>query len=362
MNRAALALGLTLAACGGDDAPGVEPERCEVPAGDGPAFELGGPMCDRLSSYRLFDDLAAQDPADGLVPYDLNSALFSDYTTKYRFLYVPDGEAMTWHDVDAFEMPVGTIIVKTFAYLDDRREPDGGRDLLETRLLLRQADGWEAAAYLWNDDETEAELAVAGATLAATWIHDDGEPRDNAWVVPNKNQCKGCHGEHDEVISPLGPKARHLNRDGQLEAMIAAGRLSGAPDDPGGWPALPAFDDEAAGTVEERARAWLEINCAHCHNPTGAARTSGLDLRVSQVEPVEYGVCKFPIAAGTGSGGRPYGIVPGMPDQSILQYRIDSTDPEVRMPELGRNLVDEEGAALVREWITGLTGDCSAAR
>lgn len=342
-----------LAACGGDD--DGAPETCVMPAGDGPGFDLEGGLCQKLSTYRLFDDLTAQAPAAGVVPYDLNTALFSDYTTKDRFLVIPAGEAMQWQDVDALDMPVGTMIVKTFAYLADRREPDGARDLLETRLLLHRSTGWDAVAYIWNDDDTDAELALAGGTIHAAWIHDDGEPRENDWVVPNKNQCKNCHGEHDEVITPLGPKARHVNRDGQLEAWVEDGMLSGAPDDATTWPKLPAFDDEATGTVDERARAWLEINCAHCHNPTGAARTSGLDLRIAQTNPVEYGICKFPIAAGTGSGGRPYGIVPGDPDQSILQYRIEATDPEVRMPELGRSLVHDEGVALIRRWISEMT-------
>ena len=344
-----------LAACGGDDG---EPETCVMPEGDGPGFEIDGEMCQHLSTYRLFDDLTAQVPAAGVLPYELNTELFSDYTTKHRYLVIPEGEAMAWEDVEALEMPVGTVIVKTFTYLADRRDPDGPRDLLETRLLLRHSDGWEAAAYIWNEDESDAELAVAGGTIHAEWIHDDGEARENEWFVPNKNQCKNCHGEHDEVLSPLGPKARHLNRDGQLEAFVDDGLLTGAPADSTTWPKLPAFDDDATGTLDERARAWLEINCAHCHNPTGAARTSGLDLRISQTNPVDYGICKFPIAAGTGSGGRPYGIVPGDPDMSILQYRIEATDPEIRMPELGRNLVDTQGVALIRQWIAELPGTC----
>jgi len=349
---AALGLLGATAACGGDD---DATETCVMPDGDGPGFDLDGPMCRHLSTYRLFDDLHEQVPTAGVRPYELNTPLFSDYATKYRYLVLPEGEAAQWQDDDALDLPVGTMIIKTFTYLDDRREPDGTRDLLETRVLLHRADGWEGSAYIWNDDDTDAELAVAGGTIQTAWIHDDGEPRENEWGVPNKNQCKNCHGEHDEVISPLGPKARHLNRDGQLEAMVADGDLEGAPADPATWPKVAQADDDTTGTVEERARAWLEINCAHCHNPTGAARTSGLDLRISQTTPVEYGICKFPIAAGTGSGGRPYGIVPGDPDMSILQYRIDATDPEIRMPELGRNLVHEEGAALIRQWISEMT-------
>lgn len=363
---AALALGLAAApGCGGGD-DGGPAETCTV-AGGAPGFDAAGPLCTKLSSYQLFDDIAAQAPADGVVPYDLNTPLFSDYATKYRFLYVPDGQTMAWDDVESFDLPVGAILVKTFAFLADRREPDGARDLIETRLMIHRADGWEPAAYLYDPDDQDATLAIAGATVDVAWIHDDGSPRTDAYGVPNKNQCKNCHEEHDDIVGPLGPKARHLNRPGpdgsgiddQLAHLIDLGVLAGAPADPTTWPRAAVFDDPSTGTVEARARAWLDINCSHCHNPRGAARTSGLDLSLGQTDPYEYGVCKAPVAAGTGSGDRPYGIVPGDPDQSILVYRIESTDPAVRMPELGRNLVHEEGVAVIREWISSMSGGCA---
>jgi uncharacterized repeat protein (TIGR03806 family) len=344
-----------LAACGGGG--GDDDEVCDPP--DGPGFDPAGPMCTRLSSYGLFEDAHAQVPAEGLIPFELNTALFSDYTTKYRFLHVPDGETIGWQDEDALDFPVGTILVKTFAYLADRREPAGARDLLETRLLLHRDDGWEAASYIYDDADEEAYLKVAGDTVHAEWIDLAGEAQSNEYVVPNKNQCKNCHEDQIDVFDPLGPKARHINRDGQLEDLVDRGLLTGAPADPADWPLAPVFDDESTGTLEERARGWLDINCSHCHNPAGAARTSGLDLRASQTEPFDYGICKPPVAAGLGSGGRSYGIVPGQPDESILVYRIESTDAEVKMPELGRNLVHAEGVALIREWITTLTGVCA---
>ena len=179
--------------------------------------------------------------------------------------------------------------------------------------------------------------------------------------MPNANQCKNCHAEHDNKSTPLGPKARHLNKDGQLEAMVAAGQLTGAPD-PTTWPKAPDAFDASTGTLDQRARAWLDINCGHCHNPKGLARTSGLYLDITETDPAVFGVCKPPVATGRGSGGLQYDILPGQPDQSILVYRISSTAAEVKMPELGRNLVHEEGVALIREWITSMTGGCSLAR
>ncbi len=347
MKLALLAV-LALVACGDD---GGSSEMCDR------TTVRDGKMCARLSDYGLFDDIATQTPAEGVIPYDLNTPLFSDYTTKQRFFAVPDGEAMTWADPGAFAVPTGTIVIKTFSYLADRRAPAGDRRLLETRLLVKQESGWTGASYIYGDATDDAELAVAGDTLAASWIHDDGAERTNDYVVPNKNQCKNCHADHDDTIDLLGPKARHINRDGQLEDLVARGVLAGAPD-PAMWPRAPDAFDAQAGTLDERARAWLDINCAHCHNPRGAARTSGLYLDLAQTDPVDFGVCKPPVAAGRGSGGRLFGIVPGKPDESILMFRLESTEADVKMPELGRNLVDAEGVALMREWIAAMPGAC----
>ena len=354
----ALAAG-ALAACG-DDAPagGDGDPRCTVPGG-GPGVDPSGALCERLSSYGLFTDVAAQVPAEGVVPYTINTPLFSDYTLKDRFVWLPEGTAMTWHDREAFELPVGAVLIKTFSYPLDQRDPAAGRRVLETRLLVREDGGWNGASYVHDGDD--AILKVAGAAIDAAWTHHDGAARTNRYAVPNKNQCKNCHAETGDFISPLGPKARHLNGAGghdQLQALIDRGALAGAPA-PDAWPRAPVADDPASGTLDERARAWLEINCASCHNPRGPARTSGLFLEYDQLEPTALGVCKPPVAAGRGSGGRAYGIVPGDPDASILTFRIESTELDIKMPELGRNLVDAEGVALIRAWIAAMPGACN---
>lgn len=354
-------LGLVIAASGCGD--NVE---CVV-AADGPGVDPDGAFCPRLSSYRLFEDIAAQRPAEGLVPYDVATPLFADYASKDRFLYVPPGAAMTWSDADAFELPVGSILVKTFSYPRDRRDPAAGRRLLETRLLVRGSDTWRGVSYVYGEgDPTDAHREIAGATLDTAWIHDDGAERTNRYAVPNQNQCKECHAEHDNAMGVLGPKARHLNRPGpagsgienQLQALIDRGALVGAPPREG-WPRGIAAVDPGAGTVEERARTWLDASCGHCHNPRGGmARTSGLYLDLAETDPAQLGICKAPVAAGRGSGGRRFAIVPGQPDASILAFRIASSEPDIKMPELGRNLVDDAGVALIRQWIAELPGGC----
>ncbi len=339
--------------CGSRSAPETAPTPVPVAESSRP-FE-------KLSQYGLFaGEPAAQVPADGVIPYDLNSALFSDYAEKFRFIKLPAGRTASYRDVDTFEFPVGTVIAKTFAYPRNARDPSQGRRLIETRILKREPDGWVGLPYVWNAAQTEATLDVAGDTVDVSWIHSDGRPRTNNYIIPNSNQCKGCH-KSGEVMTPIGPKARHLNRDfayregreNQLAHWGRLGVLTGAPS-PNEAPRLAAWDDPKSGTLDARARAWLEINCAHCHNPDGPARNSGLDLLASQRNPTAFGVYKVPVAAGLGSGGRQYDIVPGQPDQSIVAYRIASTHPGVMMPELGKRLVHEEGVALVRQWIAAM--------
>lgn len=116
----------------------------------------------------------------------------------------------------------------------------------------------------------------------------------------------------------------------------------------------PVWNDPATGSLNDRARTWLDINCAHCHRPEGPASTSGLNLSVHEQSPAAWGVQKTPVAAGRGSGNRRYDIVPGHPDQSILLYRLESTDPGVMMPEVSRKVTHREGVALIREWIASL--------
>lgn len=318
---------------------------------------------EKLSAYGLFrGNGATQEPADGVVPYDLATPLFSDYATKYRFVRVPPGASAAYHETDVFEFPVGTIIAKTFAFLHDLREPARGQRLIETRLLIHKPDGWIGLPYVWNDEQTEAVLQVGGATREVHWVHRDGTERANGYAIPNVNQCMGCH-ENKKVMRPIGPKARNLNKDftyasgaeNQLTHWAKAGVLHDAPA-PEQAPRLPTWNDPTSGTLDSRARAWLENNCAHCHNPDGPARTSGLDLMATQTDPYKNGVHKPPVAAGRGSGGRFFDIVPGKPDESILTYRIESTELGVMMPELGRRLVDEEGVALIREWIARMKG------
>ncbi|MEX2962615.1 SO2930 family diheme c-type cytochrome [Microbulbifer sp. TYP-18] len=343
---------------------------------------------DHLSDWHLVEASGGElRLADGVVPYDLNTALFTDYAHKLRTLWMPEGTAAQYGD-ERFDYPVGTIITKTFYYPRNSgdavlRTEDHSGDyvqgktgetldlgrvrLMETRLLIKRVDGWQALPYVWNAAQTDAVLEIAGDTAPLMLVGVNGETQSFTYVVPDANQCAGCHADNhtEKAVMPLGPRARHLNKDysyangvqNQLLHWQQIGYLSGLP----GAEVIPRNADFADTSLplEARARSYLDINCGHCHNPSGAADTSGLMLHHAEVDRRRLGLCKPPVAAGTGSGNRLFAIVPGHPEDSILNFRVESTDPGAMMPELGRSLAHEEGAELLREWIAAMSGSCS---
>ncbi|MBO6528208.1 SO2930 family diheme c-type cytochrome [Erythrobacter sp.] len=290
-----------------------------------------------LSEFGFFAYPAGQVPQARVTPYRLNTPLYSDGADKLRFVYMPEGAQMGAQGEGLLEFPVGTALIKTFAFGEgaDRR-------LIETRVLLHRANGWLALPYLWNEEQTEARLAIAGARLDLT------TPRGEAisYRVPNKNQCKECHGLDGEVV-PIGPKARNLSGE-WLAAVVEAGLVDRMPQDADQF---PVWEHRESTDLTAAARAYLDVNCAHCHRPGAMASNSGLDLRWEQQSPEALGVGKRPVAAGRGAGGHLYDIVPGSPDSSILTYRMASPEPGIAMPELGKATVDEEGLDIVRRWI-----------
>ena len=309
----------------------------------------------KLSDYSFFTEpLKNLQPSAGVVAYSLNSPLFSDYAFKKRFVKIPSGKKANYHPTEVLDFPEGTILIKNFYYPADFSQPEKNIRILETRLLLLEKSEWKPLSYIWNEEQTDAFLEVAGKSIDVSWRHYDGALKNISYSVPNLNQCKSCHLKGDKVI-PIGPSARQLNGvlPGQNKIqLIKWGEASLLENLPSieAIPRLADYENEREG-INVRARAWLEINCAHCHRRDGSAKTSGLHLLASINESTVLGIGKAPVAAGKGSGGRLYGIVPGKPEESILQYRIESTHPGIMMPEVGRKLVHTEGVELVRNWI-----------
>jgi len=296
----------------------------------------GEGMPARLSDYGFFADPRAQKPAAGVTPYRLQTPLWTDGADKRRFVYVPRGMKARAAGDGLLDLPVGSALVKTFSF---------GDRLIETRVLLRRADGWTALPYRWNEAQSDATLALGGARFAMT--RPDGQAI--SYAIPNKNQCKDCH-KLDHAVAPIGPKARNLSaqwlmqfqRAGRLDAVPLVARR------------VPLWEDRAKVPAEAAARGYLDANCAHCHNPRGAASNSGLDLTWEQADPLALGIGKRPVAAGRGAGNLDFDVVPGDPAHSILFYRMGNLEAGVSMPEIGRSTVDPAGMAVVERWIAGM--------
>lgn len=321
-------------------------------------------------------------PAAAVLPYDLNTPLFSDYAHKLRTLWLPPGSVAQYGEAQ-FDYPLGTVLSKTFYYPKDAqgqllfeqtelRDPQRGValarvQLIETRILLRQQDGWVALPYVWDAAQQEAHLEWAGARVELNVRDATGQAQSLTYQVPDANQCAGCHEERaGQGVVPLGPKARHLNKafayaDGvrnQLQDWQQRGWLRGLPD-MAGVPQNALWPQARAGeSLQQQARSYLDVNCAHCHNAQGPARTSGLLLDTATAMGIPFGLCKQPVAAGKGSGDRLVDIHPGRPAQSVLVFRLESVDPSIMMPELGRSMAHKEGVELLTRWIASLDGDC----
>ena len=335
----------------------------------------------KLSDWGVLDvrDSRMHVDADTVV-YTLASPLFSDHALKFRTINVPEGRTVAVTDSGRFDYPVGTVITKTFFYKTAEADSNDGQprflavsdiptptpndlreikldsvQLIETRLLVRREAGWQALPYRWRADQTDAELLLAGDLLLAEMEFEDQSEESFAYLVPNQNQCAGCHvlDQSTKAIEPIGPHQKHLQQvagPNQLDEwsnreLVETEHLRADLV----WTQIDYRDE--SNTLNDRARSYLDINCGHCHSATGPADTSGLYLNGETLDRVRLGWCKAPIAAGQGTGGHQYGIVPGHPERSILYYRMQSRDPGAMMPELGRNLLDEAGSALVAKWI-----------
>lgn len=361
------AFATSAASCASETKPNPKPVEKPVVVTP-PAY---GKAWDKLSDWHLFRDPTKQTLADGVVAYDVISPLFTDYTTKFRDLWIPDGSKIEYTDDWAWQFPVGTVLVKTFSYHADYRDPASPLRLLETRILWHQPDGWTVHTYKWNTDQSDAVSVIAGDHVPADFIDPTGASIHNDYYIPNTNECQECHTK-DKAVGPNGTKTRQLDRDhdygaadggvqNQIEHMKSLGLFSAEPTAKASRVAL--VDPMGDASLDLRARSYLDANCSSCHAKGGYASQSSLLLDFPSTDPAtntqaNWGVCKVPTSQGGATCNNQFDIVPGQPDKSILLCRFTTTESKWRMPPLGVQLLHQEGIDLMRTWIQGMSGTC----
>ena len=225
----------------------------------------------KLSELLLFQgDMFDLELNSTVHEYSLTTKLYTDYAYKLRSISIPDGTQMVYNGEGLLSFPDNTILTKTFYYFNDERDPSLGKKIIETRVLIKQNGSWEMGNYLWNDEQTDAILSLEGPVVPVNWIDNVGANRSVDYRVPIMHNCIQCH-DNGGMNKPIGPKVRAMNfvHNGTnlIQNFKDIGLLSGAPDI-AQIETLPTWSDDSF-TLEERARAYMDINCAHCHQPNG---------------------------------------------------------------------------------------------
>ena len=320
---------------------------------------LENEYCYKLSNFNLFDNFSNISITPKLpgLSYELNSELFTDHARKYRFLFIPENEKITYNELEAFTFPIGSTLVKVFSLPSDTSSED--EEVIEVRLLVRRINGWVTLVYKWIPEFSEGYFTVAGDIIESVVSHN-GVANAFDYRIPTFGQCATCHqnNANEAKITPIGLKARHLNRNitynnleiNQLTLWNSLEIINNLPSDITSIDTAPNWRDSSK-ELQDRAKAYLDINCAHCHTEGGSGDLSGLRMEYWR-KTIDYshGVCNE--SQGWRVGG--YDIWPGRGDVSHIPLRITLTSAKDRMPPIGRSLVDSEAAQLISDWIDTL--------
>ena len=305
-----------------------------------------------LSEYKFFEgDLKELNPSYKVIPYDLNSELFTDYALKKRFVWMPKGTTATYTQDGAVpDFPIGTALIKNFYYTTVN--PGNSTRVIESRVLIRKSSGWIFADYVWNADQTEAILDTDGETIRLSWMQDGTSMLTN-YKVPSEDKCVKCHQLNENPV-PIGVKPQNINKsfayaDGamnQLSKWISVGYLNVAPTNI----ASTINWQDGSQSPDARVGSYLDINCAHCHSPGTSCDDTPMDLRYTQTtNPSNIGLCVAPVDFVTGN--QQYIVAGGDVEGSLMHFRMSTNIASEMMPTLGRTVVHQEALELMEEWI-----------
>ena len=321
-----------------------------------------------LSETGAFQDLQTLTPNLGVIPYDLVESFWSDGAEKKRWMVIPnDGthdtaeEKISFSEEGDWEFPVGSVLIKHFEMPIDDLDPSITKRL-ETRFSVKASSGnFYFLTYKWNNEQTDAILLGSGLEENIEIMTTSGSIRNQTWTYPGTQDCIACH--NPATKGTIGPRTRNLNSNitypitslnaNQLVTLSHLGILDEVIDDNIvlGYQTHKALDD-ASASLDEKARSYLDNNCAYCHRPGGTGDRAQFDLRLSN-SLVQTGL----MFAGTNT---PIGVpgetivVAGDAANSILFHRTESVDPTIAMPPIAKNVTDQEGVDLIEEWINQL--------
>ena len=343
-------------------------------AGNSPAFGLAarpaskpflqmppradGAIPKLLSETGAFKNVRAMAPADGLIPYDVIVPFWSDDAEKSRFISVPQGQTIKFSPTGEWVFPRGTVFVKTFFLATNELNPNSLRRL-ETRLIVRDITGGVyGVTYKWRADDSDADLLKTNLTEAIS-IQTPTGVHTQSWYYPSRADCLTCHTRNAGLV--LGVKTRQLNREFTFPSGIADNELRAwnhvglfdkhVPDaDLKRFPKLAATDD-LSRSLEDRARSYLDANCANCHRPKGTVAyfDARYDTPLTRQNLVDGSV----LIDERIDGARV--VAPNDIWRSILYMRANTT-AAFKMPPIARNTIDVRGMKLLRDWIKSLPG------
>lgn len=340
------------------------PTLCKINHSDINLEALLAQRCNWLSNYNLFINISSNNyELNGQgIGYQLNSTLFTDFSEKFRFMFIPDQQQLKFEPLAPFIFPTGSTLVKVFSLPKENEDK-----IIEIRLSIKRENGWVFLPFIWVEDLQDAFFYREGYKLESS-VEYNRRLINFTYEIPSSSNCLECHQSEfkteNNLLKPIGPKARHLNKMveyqgqqiNQLTLWKEVGLLTGLPNDLTEIDTLPNWKDESVN-LQNRAKAYLDINCAHCHSEGGSAALSGLRLEYWRKSITHnHGVCNS--SHGWRGGG--FDIWPGRGDISSIPIRMRHTEPKDRMPPIGRSLVEEDAAVVISAWIDSLPyQDCS---
>jgi len=336
-----------------------------------PATDVNRDFPSRLSDTGLFDSTKQHHVAAGVVPYSVNAEPWMDGAVAQRYVALPNTSTLGIYDSSNVQIgyikgrwrfPTDSVLLKTISLEMESGNPDSLRHL-ETQILHFDVDTWRGYSYLWNDEQTDAVLAEQGSdrTFSIVDPATTGGKRQQTWHFSSRTECLLCHTTRGGSIYGFNPAQLNMHHDygeitdNQLRTFKHIGLFDTLADSPSDRMVNP-HDEQA--DLTERARAYLHLNCAHCHR-RGGGGTAAIDVQY-QLSLQQTNLLDSRPTQGTFGIHGAQVFAPGDPYRSVLYYRMSKLG-RGRMPYIGSNLVDIRGLKLIHDWIGQTQGGSTAA-